>query len=82
MDNNTAPWKALENRKLSKELADSMESDLTLDELTESLCKYMNPSSRPGINGFTFTYLRVFLLSSILLTSYKLIDSPRYFELQ
>ena len=41
MDNDTAPWKALEARKLSKELADSMEGDLTLDELNEALFIHM-----------------------------------------
>ena len=60
MDNDTAPWKALEKRKLSKELADSMEGDLTLNELTEALFKHMNPLSSPGIDGFTVAYLRVF----------------------
>ena len=60
MDDDTAPWKALEERKLSRELADSMEGDLTLDELTEALFIHMNPSSSPGIDGFTVAYLRVF----------------------
>ena len=60
MDNDTAPWKALQDRKLSRELAESMEGDLTLDELTTCLFKHMNPSSSPGIDGFTVAYLRVF----------------------
>ena len=60
MDNDTAPWEALEKRRLSKEHAESMEGDLTLDELTEALFKHMNPLSSPGIDGFTVAYLKVF----------------------
>ena len=52
--------KALEKWRLSKELADSMEGDLTLEELTEALFMHMNPSSSPGIDGFMVAYLRVF----------------------
>ena len=60
MDEDTAPWKALEDRKLSKEQAESMEGDSTIDELINSLFNHMNPSSSPGIYGFTVAYLRVF----------------------
>ena len=60
MNNDTAPWKALEDRKLPRELAESMEGDLTLDELTLSLFQHMNLSSSPGIDRFTVAYLRVF----------------------
>ena len=60
MDNDTAPLKALEKQRLSKELAESMEGDLTLEELNEALFLHMNPSSSPGIDGFTVAYLRVF----------------------
>ena len=34
MDDDTAPWKALEDRKLPRELGESMEGDFTFDELT------------------------------------------------
>ena len=37
-----------------------MEGDLTIDELTDSHYNHMNPSSSPGIDGFTVAYLRVF----------------------
>ena len=37
-----------------------MEGDLTFDELNDSLYNHMNPSSSPGIGGFTVEYLRVF----------------------
>ena len=46
MDDDTAPWKALEDRKLSREPANSMEGDLTLDELITCLFQHMNPSSK------------------------------------
>ena len=33
MDNDTAPWEALNKMKITKEQADSMEGDLKMDEL-------------------------------------------------
>ena len=41
-------------------MADSMEGDLTMDDLEDSLFNHMNGSSSPGIDGFTVNYLRKF----------------------
>ena len=43
MDDDTAPWKAQEDRKIQRELAESMDRDLRLDELTTCLFQHMNP---------------------------------------
>ena len=37
MNNDTVPWEALKRKKLSKELTESMEGNLALDELRLSL---------------------------------------------
>ena len=47
-------------RKLPKEIADSKEGDLTMEELQEALFKHMNGNSSPGMDGFTVNYLRAF----------------------
>ena len=60
MDDDTIPWTALEDRKLSREIANSMEGNLILDELTMFLYQHMNSPSSPGIDGFTVAYIRVF----------------------
>jgi hypothetical protein len=60
MADDMAPWDALNKRKLSKEHADSMEGDLTIDELENFLYNHMNSSSSTGIRGFTIAFLRVF----------------------
>ena len=60
MDDDNSPWENFLQRKLPKEMADSMEGDLTMDELQEALFKHMNGSSSPGMDGFTVNYLRAF----------------------
>ena len=60
MDEDITHWEALNNRKLSKEQAKSMEGDLMIFELEDSLFNHMNGSSSPGMDGFTTAYLRVF----------------------
>ena len=60
MDDDEAPWKEFSNRKISKELAESMEGDLTMEELNEALFTHMNGNSSPGLDGFTVNYLRAF----------------------
>ena len=42
MDNDTAPWDTLNKRRITKELANTMEGDLTMFELDEALFKHMN----------------------------------------
>ena len=54
------PWVEMGKRKISKELADKMEGDLTMKEIEDSLFMYMNESSSPGIDGFTVNHIRKF----------------------
>ena len=61
MDDDNSPWENFLKRKLPKEMADSMEGDLTMEELQEALFKHMNGNSSPGIDGFTVTLLKSFL---------------------
>ena len=42
MDGNTSPWEALNNKRIPKEMAESMEGDLTPKELEEALYLHMN----------------------------------------
>ena len=60
MDDDNSPWENFSKRKLPKEMADSMEGDLTMDELHEALFTHMNGNSSPGMDGFTVNYLRAF----------------------
>ena len=60
MEGDTEPEIQLERRKITKEMADSLEGDLTLEEMEESLFLHMKGSSSPGLDGFTVNYLRVF----------------------
>ena len=48
-DNNPKPFEELLCRQLSEELKQELEGPLTLNELEESLFKYMKPNSVPGI---------------------------------
>ena len=43
-----------------KKIVETMEGDLTMEELHEALLKHMNGNSSPGIDGFTVNYLRTF----------------------
>ena len=58
MDGNTSPWEALNKKRIPKEMAESMEGDLTHKELEDALYLHMNGSSSPGSDGFTVNYLR------------------------
>ena len=49
MDN--VPSVSFLNRKLHKKLIESMEGDLTMDELHEALFFHMNGCSSPGMDG-------------------------------
>ena len=60
MDDDTSPWETFSSRSIFRELADSIEGDLTMEELHEALFKHMNGNSSPGIDGFTINYLRAF----------------------
>ena len=60
MDGDSTPWEVLNQRKLTKEQAEAMEGDLTLQEMEDALFNHMNGNSSPGIDGFTVNYLRVF----------------------
>jgi hypothetical protein len=62
MDDDGTPWETLRNRRLPKELADSM------DEVQDALFNHMNGNSSPGMNGFTVNYLRAFWPSLKYLT--------------
>ena len=53
MDDDTFPWEAIRNKRISKEMADSMEGDLTHEELHKALFEHMNGNSSLGIDGFT-----------------------------
>ena len=50
----------LQRRKLPRELKQSMEGLLTIEELTEAVMVSMNGSSSPGCDGFTVNHLREF----------------------
>ena len=60
MDDDNSHWENFLKRKLPKEMADSMEGDLTMDELHDALFNHMNRSSSLGMDGFTVNYLRAF----------------------
>ena len=40
IDNNTSPWKIVNNRRMPKEMADSIEGDLELDEFEEGFYEH------------------------------------------
>ena len=44
------PWVEMGKRKISKELTDKMEGDLTMKEIEDSLFIHMNGASSPGID--------------------------------
>ena len=45
------PWEALSNRRIPEEMAETMEGDLTLEDLNASLFMYMNGNSILGLMG-------------------------------
>ena len=59
-DGDTKPLEELQNRRIPRNISNSMEGMLTTNELTNCLFKIMNGSSSPGIDGFTVNYLWVF----------------------
>ena len=68
-DNDTKPMEELEKRKITKNLANTMEGMLTTDELTHCLFKVMKGASSPGLDGFTVNHIRVFWEDLKLLTT-------------
>ena len=42
MDGDSTPWEVLNQRKLTKEQADAMEGDLTMNEMEDALFNHMN----------------------------------------
>ena len=68
-DGDTKPLEELENRKLPKRLANTMEGMLTTDELTHCLFKIMKGASSPGLDGFTVNHIRVFWEDLKILTT-------------
>ena len=59
-DGDTQPLEELKKRKISRDLANTMEGMLTEEELTHCLFNIMKGSSSPGLDGFTVNHLRVF----------------------
>ena len=57
---NTEPLLELNRRKLSDAKRDSLEGQITLEELTSALHEDMKGSSVPGIDGFTVNFIREF----------------------
>ena len=56
----TEPLLELNRRKLSDAQRDSLEGQITLEELTSALLEDMKGSSAPGIDGFTVNFIREF----------------------
>ena len=53
-----SPWENLSKRRISKEIAEFMEGDLTMEKLHEAPFKHMNGKLSPYIDGFIDNYLR------------------------
>ena len=51
---------ALDSRRLTEEERDSLEGEISKDELTTQLFKHMKATSAPGIDGFTVAWVRKF----------------------
>ena len=51
---------ALDSRKLTVDERDSLEGEISRDELTNQLFKHMKATSAPGIDGFTVAWVRKF----------------------
>ena len=51
---------ALDSRRLTQEERDSLEGEISRAELKNQLFKHMKPTSAPGIDGFTVSWVRTF----------------------
>ena len=51
---------ALDSRRLTEEERESLEGEISKDELTTQLFKHMKAKSAPGIDGFTVAWVRKF----------------------
>ena len=51
---------ALDSRRLTEEERDSLEGEISKDELRTQLFKHMKATSAPGIDGFTVAWVRKF----------------------
>ena len=59
-DEDTDPYKELAKRQLTNETRDSLEGEISLQELTKALNEDMNGTSAPGVDGFTVNFIRNF----------------------
>ena len=59
-DGDNAPYEELCKKRITPDVAQSMEGLLTLEELTDCLFNHMKGGSSPGIDGFTVNHLRTF----------------------
>ena len=50
----------LDSRRITLEEKDSLEGEISKAELKNQLFKHMKPSSAPGIDGFTVSWVRTF----------------------
>ena len=50
----------LQQRKLSDIERESLEGEITKEELKNQLFNHMNPHSAPGLDGFTVSWVRHF----------------------
>ena len=59
-ENDTEPWKELQNRRIPQEMSDNMEGMIDVQQLTNALEKRLKPSSAPGLDGLTVAWIKVF----------------------
>ena len=59
-DNDQRVLDVLDSRTLTQEERDSLEGEISKAELKNQLFKHMKPSSAPGIDGFTVSWVRTF----------------------
>ena len=55
--NDDNPYKELLNRRISDELRDSMEGQISLQEMKKALKEDMKGTSVPGVDGFTVNFI-------------------------
>ena len=58
--NDQSVLETLDSRKLTEDERDSLEGEISKDELTNQLFKHMKATSAPGIDGFTVAWVRKF----------------------
>ena len=60
LDDDDNPFEKLLNRRISDEIMDSMEVNMTLQEMTKALNEDMKGTSVPGVDGFSVIFIRKF----------------------